>query len=160
MASRGPHLAQDVRGEVIAAIGLLDLYEGADYPGDRATAEDRYEWGVHHYEDIVGQEKFRMFFAVHETEAWLLSDPGIFPSEVGERVRSQCAEAPERVDFEDPPARRLDAIYQASLRRRYRKVAHGVSLFRKLDSQVACEKCPYLRRMLEEMLGLAQVGRL
>jgi len=150
------HLGRDMGGEVIAAVGLLDLYEGAAYPPDRTTAEDRYEWGVRYYEGLVGNERFRMFFAVHETEAWLLSDPGIFPSVVAEAIGSECATAPEAVDFDDPPAKRLRGVYRTALRKRYRKVADGVRLFRKLDPQVAYEKCPYLRRMLDEMLRLAR----
>ncbi|MGB2823207.1 MAG: DUF4276 family protein [Phycisphaerae bacterium] len=150
------HLARDTGGEVIAAVGLLDLYEGAAYPSDHTTAEDRYGWGVRHYEGLVGNERFRMFFAVHETEAWLLSDPGIFPSVVGEGIRSECATAPEAVDFDDPPAKRLRGVYRTALRKKYRKVVDGVRLFRKLDPQVAYDKCPYLKRMLDEILRLAR----
>ncbi len=150
------HLRRDTRAEVIAAVGLLDLYEGAAYPPDRTTAEDRYEWGVRHYEGLVGNDGFRMFFAVHETEAWFLSDPGIFPSVVGEGVRRECATAPEAVDFDDPPAQRLRGVYRRALRKEYRKVVDGVRLFRKLDPRVAYDKCPYLGRMLDEMLRLAR----
>ena len=150
------HLARDTGGEVIAAVGLLDLYEGAAYPPDRTSAEDRYEWGVRYYQVLVGNERFRMFFAVHETEAWLLSDPGIFPSVIGEGIRREWAAAPEGVDFDDPPAKRLRGVYRTALRKKYRKVADGVRLLRRLDPQVAYEKCPYLKRMLDEMLRLAR----
>lgn len=61
--------------------------------------------------------------AVHETEAWLLSDPGIFPAE-GRRAFPDRCRRPETVNFDEP--------------------------------EVAYERCPSLKALLDDMLALAQ----
>jgi len=152
----GFHLARDTAGQIVAAIGLLDLYRGADWPAEKVTPAERYAWGVRHYEKTVGNDRFRMFFAVHETEAWLLSDPGIFRPEVGRRIRPEWSAQPEEVDFDDPPARRLQAAYRVAANRAYRKALDGPNLFARLDPQTAYEKCPHLKALLDTMLELAQ----
>jgi hypothetical protein len=150
------HLAPPRGGGVIAAIGLLDLYKGTAYPKDKVSVKDRYEWGVQHYERLVGNAKFRMFFAVHETEAWLLSDPAIFPREVRDLVKKPLRDRPESVNFDKPPAYRLDELYKLAFGRGYKKTTQGKLLFDKLDAEAASGKCPYLKRMLEQMLALAK----
>lgn len=65
--------------DVVGAVGLLDLYGPTIYPPEKKTAADRYTWGKAHFEKAVGNPRFRQHFATHETEAWLLSDPSIFP---------------------------------------------------------------------------------
>jgi len=71
------------KDEIIAVISLFDLY-GPDhddfYPAGRKNSRERYNWAKQELEKRVNHIKFRQFFAVHETEAWLLSDPTIFPS--------------------------------------------------------------------------------
>ena len=44
-------------------------------------------------------EKFRLFFAVHEFEAWLLSQPDIFPREIKNALQNRIAQ-PEQVNFD------------------------------------------------------------
>jgi hypothetical protein len=68
--------------EIMAVIGLLDLYGPQFYPGHLATVRERHEWGVAHFQTEVGFDRFRMYFAVHEFEAWLLAQPEIFPREI------------------------------------------------------------------------------
>ncbi len=143
------------RSDVIAVIGVLDLYGPDFYPVDKPTPDDRYEWAKRHLEEKVGQDKFFQFFAVHELEAWLLSAPSIFPSSVGSQV-GKLSRSPERVNNTNPPARRLDLIYKTQLGRRYRKLVDGVDLFRRLDPVVAYDKCPRLKDLLDEMLRLAE----
>ncbi|MFB3892094.1 MAG: DUF4276 family protein [Phycisphaerae bacterium] len=165
------HFAKDIAGKVayylgrpdsketIAAIGLLDLYKGAPFPPELTTVDERYEWGVAYFEDLVGNPRFKMFFAVHETEAWLLSDPSLFPREIRQWVE-KLASRPETVDFDQPPAKRLDGFYQAGLKRKYKKTVHGVNLFAKLDPEFVHEKCPYFSSMLDNMLALAREAAL
>lgn len=73
------HLDGPRNEDIIAVIGLIDLYGPHFYPSHARTADERYEWGVQHIEKEVDRDRFRMFFAVHEFEAWLLSQPTIFP---------------------------------------------------------------------------------
>ncbi len=41
------------QGEIVAVIGLLDLYGPTFYPPDKSTADDRYAWGKAHFENQV-----------------------------------------------------------------------------------------------------------
>ncbi len=148
------------QAEIIAVVGLLDLYGPDFYPTDRITAEERYSWGKSHFENEVGLERFRMFFAVHEWEAWLLSQPNIFPREVQNALPNAKISQPERINFNEPPAKFLDRIYRQAIGKNYKKTTYGKQLFPKLDPSVAVLKCPYLKAMLDEMLLLAKAAGL
>jgi len=141
--------------EVIAIIGLLDLYGLPDGYEQGITADERYEFAKQKIEQRVAQPRYRQFFAVHETEAWLLSDPGVFPRQV-QPVINQLSARPERVNFDEPPATRLRAEYRRTLNREYKKPVDGPNLLRKLDPDTAAQKYPYLKQMLDEMLQLAR----
>lgn len=56
----------------------------------------------------------------------------------------------------NPPAKLVDRIYKQKLRRNYKKTTYGQQLFRALDPHAAADKCPYLNKMLREMLKLAK----
>lgn len=141
--------------DIIGVISLLDLYGPTIYPPDRKTAQDRYAWAKAEMEKQVGHQKFRQFLAVHETEAWLLSQPDIFPAAVSDALHKRTAQ-PESINFEEPPAKLLDGLYRDKLRQSYKKVAHGKRLFEKLDPNTACEKCSRLKDILDEMLAMAK----
>lgn len=96
------HLEGPKRSEVVGVIGLLDLYGPTFYPPDKTSADERFAWGKEHFENEVNLEKFRLFFAVHEFEAWLLSQPGIFSREIKDALPNKVAQ-PERVNFVEPP---------------------------------------------------------
>ena len=147
------------RSEIIAVIGLLDLYGPTFYPADRITADERFAWGKEHFENVVEHQKFRFWFAVHEFEAWLLSQPDIFPREIKDALPAKVAQ-PERVNFDEPPAQLLDRVYRQQTKRNYKKTTYGKQLFAKLDPTVAQGKCPYLKALLDEMLNLARADGL
>ncbi len=147
------------RTEIIAVIGLLDLYGPTFYPPDKTTADERFAWGKEHFENMVNLEEFRLFFAVHEFEAWLLSQPIIFPRVVRDAL-PRTIEFPERVDFDEPPAKLLERVYTQKTGKRYKKTTYGKQLFGKLDPTVAASKCPYLRQLLDAMLDLARAAGL
>ena len=153
------HLEGPKQSEIVGVIGLLDLYGPDFYPTTKTTADERYAWGKAHFESEVGLDRFRMFFAVHEFEAWLLSQPAIFPREVKDALPNKIAQ-PERVNFNEPPAKLLDRIYQLHTKSGYKKTTYGKQLFAKLEPSVAAAKCPYLKAMLEEMLSLAKAAGL
>jgi len=142
------------REEVIAVVALLDLYGPKIYPNDKTTASARYEWAKQHLESKVDSQRFRQFFAVHETEAWLLSDPTLFPRPIRDAL--PAVSRPEEIDFDQPPSKLLGRIYRDKMRRTYKKITHGKELFDKLDPNTACGKCPRLRELLEEMLKMAK----
>jgi hypothetical protein len=143
--------------DIIAVIGLLDLYGPDFFPGHVTTTNDRYDWGVAHFQKQVDRERFRMFFAVHELEAWLLSQPDIFPNQVKTAFPGIIAQ-PEQVNLNEPPAKMLDRIYKQRLKRNYKKTTYGKELFAKLDPGLALARCPYLKGMLHTMLSLAKAA--
>ncbi len=146
------YLSQD---DVIAVVALLDLYGPTIYPNDKNTAAEKYTWAKQHLEGKVDQANFFQFFAVHEVEAWLLSDPSIFPNSIKPFVK-KISTSPEDINNTAPPAKRLNEIYSRQTKRRYKKVVYGKDLFAKLDPGVAYKKCPRLKELLDAMLKLAK----
>ena len=149
------HLNSPQAGEIIAVVSLLDLYGPDFYPAHLTSAGERFDWAKNEIESEVGHPKFRQFFAVHETEAWLLSQPELFPVEVRSGFPGRINQ-PETINFNEPPAQLLGRLYRDRLRRTYKKIVNGKELFDQLDPDIAGDKCPKLRELLDEMLLLAQ----
>jgi hypothetical protein len=141
--------------DVIAVIALLDLYGPAIYSNTSKSACECYDEAKREIETKVCCEGFHQFFAVHETEAWLLSDPGIFPPDIRSAFPPKV-QNPEDVNFDQPPSKLLDAIYRQKTGRTYKKVTHGKEFFDKLNPEVAYGKCPHLKDLLDEMLRMAK----
>jgi hypothetical protein len=115
-------------------------------------------WAKTELERRVGDSRFRQHFAVHETEAWLLSDPNVFPASVRTRIQD-VAHRPESVNFQRPPSKLLQALYKAG-GRDCKKVTDGSTLFGKLTPDAAYGKCPHLALLLDDMLSLAKAAGL
>jgi hypothetical protein len=143
------------RDQTIGLIALLDLYGPSFYPHHRTTASERLSWAKAHFEKMVNHPKFRMFFAVHEVEAWFLSDLSLFPPEIRKALSSKTKN-PESVNFDTPPKAVLKRLYREKLRREYKQVTQGIEFFAKLDPEAASALCPYLQLMLDEMVALAK----
>lgn len=139
---------------LIGVIGMLDLYGPTIFPREMHTSEEKYRWGQKYVEQQVGQGKFKQFFAVHEIEAWLLSQPAVFPREIESKL--QHIRTPETINSNEPPAKLLKNLYRRELGKGYKKVVHGKQLFEKLDPEIAYEKCPRLREMLDELARMAR----
>lgn len=155
MPARAERFLNAPKQDVIAVISLLDLYGlPLAIPASQKTVTERCAWAKVYLEREVSQPKFRQFFAVHETEAWLLSQPGIFPEPMQEEIASR-AQHPETVNNQEPPAKLLHKLYQKHYKRDYKKVTGGANLFVALDPIVAYEKCQHLKVMLDDMLLLA-----
>jgi hypothetical protein len=149
------HLHGPGSEDTIAVIGLLDLYGPTFYPTDCKTVQERLDWATDHLHSLANEKRFRMFFAVHEVEAWLLSNPALFPTPIRNAL-SGAIHQPETIDFEEPPAQLLDRLYCEKHKKHYKKLVDGRHLFSQLDPGLAYDKCPNLARMLDEMLVLAQ----
>jgi len=149
------NLSGKVGADVIAGIGLLDLYGPTFYPTGTSTVAQRYAWAKGEIEGRVNHAKFRQYFAVHETEAWLLADPSILPKPVRNALPGNYTE-PETVNFVEPPSSVLDRLYRTELDRAYKKVTDGANLFQALSPSIAHGKCPHLKQLLNDMLTLAQ----
>lgn len=150
------HLDGPDKDEIIAVISLLDLYGPTFYPNHLTKCEERYDWAKKDLEKKVAQPKFFQFFAVHEVEAWLLSEPDIFPIKV-KKAFPEKIQNPETVNFDEPPAKLLERLYPLHIGRSYKKVVNGKELFGKLDPDVAYQKCPKLKELLDKMLELARL---
>ena len=151
------HLEGPEKDDIIAVIALIDLYGPTFYPNNMKTSDERFNWAKIDLEKKVGHPKFYQFFAVHETEAWLLSAPDLFSVEVKNALPGKAVN-PEKVNFDEPPAKLLERLYDQKTGRRYKKVTHGKELFSRLDPNVAYGKCPRLRELLDTMLELAEKG--
>ncbi len=79
------------------------------------------------------------------------------PRPVEAALPGKCTR-PESVNFDEPPAKLLERLYREKLRKSYKKVIDGASLFQALAPDVAYEKCPHLKQLLDEMLGLAKAA--
>ncbi len=141
--------------DVIAVFAILDLYGPTIYPDGVRKASERYQWAKSHLERNVGAPRFHQHFAVHETEAWLFSDPNLFPVPV-KKVLPAGAKKPEEINFDQPPSKLLERLYKERTGRRYKKVVHGKDLFDRLDPEAAYRNCPYLKRLLDDMLKSAR----
>ena len=148
------HMKSPTAGNIIAAIGLLDLYGPDFYPANAKSAKARYKWGVEHFEREVNHPQFKMFFATHELEAWILSQPEVLPQPVREALPGRAAN-PETVNFDEHPSKLLEKLYRKHLHRKYKKTTDGVELFSKLDPKTVRDKCPRFKEMLDGMLSLA-----
>ena len=63
---------------------------------------------------------------------------------------------PENVNFDEPPAKLLKRVYYKETNRNYKKVTNGKQLFKNLNPEIAAEKCPNLKKLLNEMLTMAE----
>ncbi|MEK7757564.1 MAG: DUF4276 family protein, partial [Planctomycetota bacterium] len=82
-------------------------------------------------------------------------DPSILPAQVKNALPGGCEE-PEKVNFVDPPSELLARLYRSRLNQAYKKVTDGANLFQALDPGAAYAKCPYLRRLFDDMVALAR----
>jgi len=159
------YLTKPAYADVIAVISLIDLYGPTFYPADITSVKERYEWGRAYMEkrvrDYFAKEglpealalKYHHFFAVHETEAWLLTRPDLFHKDVRDALKKQ--KPPEQVNFNTPPGKLLEKLYMQQVKRAYSKTVTARNIFPKLDAQATADKCPYLKEMLLELRRLA-----
>lgn len=139
--------------KIDGAIGLIDFYgSGLPYRGD--TIMEQYKWARRHLESRVDDARFIQHFAVHETEAWLLSDPSIFPAAIIDFLPK--TQQPETINSLNSPASVLRDLYFRKLRKKYKKPVEGASLFSKLDPDVAYARCPHLKLLLDDILAFAK----
>lgn len=148
------HLTGKNKDEIIGAIGLIDLYGPEFFPAGLSSPQ-KAAWGKKELEKRVGNPKFRQYFAVHETEAWLLAHPEILPLSVRESLPARCAQ-PESVNTNEPPSKLLARLYRDRLNRDYRKVVDGRNLFLRCSPDMAAAKCAHFSQLLLDLEQLSQ----
>ena len=159
------YLTDPGKDDIVAVLSLLDLYGPEIYPADLTSARERHQWGVRHMHerfekhlsdkriDAALTEKYRHFFAVHETEAWLIASPQHHPQEIKRSLES-LGKPPEHVNFKQPPAKLLDYLHQKHYGRKYKKTTQGRNLFQKNNAPEVARFCPFLNAMLIDMRRL------
>jgi hypothetical protein len=156
---RAQKYVDDPRQADIFVFGLLDLAGPNFFPAGLTSAQERENWAVAEIERKVNRPcRFRMFFAVHEFEAWILSQPKLLPFDPPKTALNRM-QNPESVNFDESPSKLLDRLYRDNGRGNYKKITYGVQLFGKLDPEVAYAKCPHLKDLLDAMLALASQAR-
>ncbi len=146
------HLSQ---GDTIAIFGLLDLYGlKLDYP-KYADHHEKLRFAREYITSKVApadRPRYRQHFAVHELEAWFLSDPRLFPNIT---LPNRCAR-PEDVDFDEPPAHLLDHLFSQGKGHGYKKTVMARNLLPKLDPALVYHKCPNFKLLMDEMLAITR----
>jgi hypothetical protein len=136
--------------------GLVDLY---GIPPDRidlspwTTVQEKVKAARAYMRALVPlqhQDRFRQHFAVHEVEAWLLAYPEQWPKKVRRQLTKR---PPEQVNFNQPPAKLLKRI----LGGHFKKTTTAMNLFPRVDPQIAIDRCPYLRLLMEDLLRVARL---
>ena len=160
-----PHFLKDFAGktafhlqreDTIAVFGLLDLYGlKLEYP-KHSDRDQKIKFAREYVTNKIApadRPRFRQHFAVHETEAWFLSEPRLFQSIT---LPKQC-ERPEDVNFDEPPAKLLDRLFsQGREGRGYMKTTMARNLLPKLDPSVVYRKCPNFKSMMDDMLAMSR----
>jgi len=144
------------RADTIAVFGLLDLYGlKLEYP-KHSDRDQKIKFARELFTNKIepaDRPRFRQHFAVHETEAWFLSEPRLFQSIT---LPKQC-ERPEDVNFDEPPAKLLDRLFsQGREGRGYKKTTMARNLLPKLDPSVVYRKCPNFKFMMDDMLAMSR----
>ncbi len=150
------YLGSRAHEQIIAGIGLVDL-SGMSFPAHVTfrSAREKTAWSKNELEKQVGHPKFRQYFAVHETEAWLLAHSEILPRVVREALPGRCSQ-PEAVNTNEPPSKLLRRLYQQHLNRPYQKILDGKRLFLDCDPNIVAAKCPHFAQMLADIEQLAR----
>jgi len=94
--------------------------------------------------------------AKHDFEAWLLHGWDALLKQSGVTgPRKRWSPSPEEVNHDNPPARRVRALFQEGKPpRKYKKPVDGMKLFEKLDLAEVASVCPELKSFLDKLLQL------
>ena len=86
---------------------------------------------------------------MYEIEAWLLA----YPYEWDQKIRKQIqSREPEKVNDNEPPSKFLKRL----IGKGYKKTERARNILREADPQIAYQKCPYLKEMLDDLLRVAK----
>lgn len=143
-------LLEDRRKPADHVIALTDVYTGSR-PPEFATATDAKK----KMRQWVGKEpRFHPHVALHDFEAWLLCYwPAI--QRLAGHNRSAPAGNPEKVNHENPPARRIRGIFRiGTCRDAYVKPRDAKRILRDSDLSLAVAKCPELAALVNTILSV------
>ena len=137
--------------QVIAVVGLVDVYP-------RFTSAEHAKQFLR--EASANDPRFHAHAALHDVEAWLLPFWRSICDKIGVRHAPPGAH-PEKVDFNQPPSRRLQELYnRARPPQKYIKPIEMNALLRGKDLTIAAEQCPEFKALLNTLLTLSELSPL
>jgi hypothetical protein len=144
--SRVPRYLSD--DDCVGVIALTDVYPFYR-DADEAKATLR-SW-------MPDDKRCHAHTALHDFEAWLLSDWNAVLTLANIKNKKQWGANPESINLTKPPAHRLDELFnrEATPRQKYSKVVQGKILMDKLDLVEAANKCTELKAFLNTLLKIA-----
>jgi hypothetical protein len=133
--------------EVMGVIALLDVYP--DFTS--ATEVKKY------LQKASNDPRYFPHAAPYEIEAWLLPYWEKICARLKQPKLQPLGRHPEKVNGENPPSHRLDALYQKYLRRGYSKPIELQAILGGVDLEYAAKQCPELKALLNTLCKLAGV---
>jgi hypothetical protein len=131
-----------------AVIALTDVYTGTQDFVDAADAKAKMkQW-------VGDNPRFYPHAAQYDFEAWLLP---FWPTiqKLAKHNQSAPSGAPETINHENPPARRIRAIFEiGKCRDSYVKLRDGMRILKENDLLVSAKACPELKAFLNTILEL------
>jgi hypothetical protein len=149
------------KDEVLAVFTLIDLY-GMD------RVRHRKDDGLSHKVVRVQKwlrkglsaktrQKFRPHLSVHEVEAWLLADGLCLAKRLNDQTIQPDPYAETR-NFENPPSRRLQTLFQKTRSKSYLKIQDNTVLFQDADFATVYASCPYFKAFYDELKAVAEAN--
>ncbi len=131
-----------------AVIALTDVYTGTDDFKDAKDAKDKMrQW--------VGEnDKFYPHAAQYDFEAWLLP---FWPTiqKLAKHNQKAPSGAPETVNHSDPPAHRINKLFElGKCRDSYSKPRDAKRILKENDLLISANQCPELKSLLNTILKL------
>jgi hypothetical protein len=133
--------------EVIGVIALLDVYP------DFTSAKEVKTY----LQKASNDPRYFPHAAPYEVEAWLLPYWDKICTRLKQPKLQSLGRYPEKVNGENPPSHRLDALYQKHLRQRYNKPVELQAILSGVDLSKAASQCPELKALLNTLCKLAGV---
>ncbi|MGH7274696.1 MAG: DUF4276 family protein, partial [Nitrospiria bacterium] len=59
--------------------------------------------------------------------------------------------SPENVNFDCPPANRLNELFRQHVKKAYRKTIDGERLFQKANPEIISDKCPHFKMLVDDL---------
>jgi Domain of unknown function (DUF4276) len=135
-----------------AVIALTDVYTGTNDFSSASDAKSKMKtW--------VGDNlQFYPHAAAHDFEAWLLPYWSTIQKKANNSL-SQPSGAPETVNHNRPPSKRINEIYRKGLNREYDKIRDGITILKDNDLMVAIQVCPELKSFINTIINLCDPSK-
>jgi hypothetical protein len=132
-----------------AVVALTDVYTGTSDFTDAADAKAKMnKW-------VGGNERFYPHVAQHDFEAWLLPYWPTIQRLAKHNMRAPSG-PPEQVNHNNPPGRRIKAIFErGTCRDSYVKPRDALRILKDNDLSVAIEACPELKSFVNTIIRLS-----